>query len=267
MASAWTPGETFNDAANKIKIEVLGATSNGFEVRLTRGEPPSGPTPTPTLAPTPTPTAPPGDVLALQQPAHQGVVVSNNVTFTWDGLIQATSYRIKLKRKDVPKLITIRYDASCGNTCSYTPDYAALGWKWNDNGVYTWKVVAKGALGDTLAKTTKHKFTTDLMPETINVISPANGYIMSGTTLTTQFSSDARVEQYRLIVKRGAEKQKTAWSNAVTVCSAGTCTMTMNLNVFSGGATNGAYSVKVRGRSSISANKVASPKHTFTVSN
>jgi M6 family metalloprotease-like protein len=50
-ASVWTVGETFTDAANNVRIEVLAQTSTGFSVRF-------GPQDTSTPTPTPTPTQP-----------------------------------------------------------------------------------------------------------------------------------------------------------------------------------------------------------------
>lgn len=249
LESAWTPGETFIDAANDITIEILSATANGFSIRLTQGMP--------------------LDSVTLISPAHNSILLNPLPTFQWVESLSASSYKVQVKQNGTNNKLTFSAtSAACsGGTCAFTPDLVALGWKWDESAAYKWWVAGKNASGMVIAKSGKNSFTANLLPESIAVTAPADGAVLTGTLLQAQVTGDARINKYRLRVKHAGASIKTAWMAYAAACATDPCAISADLSAFSGGATDGEYSFTVQGRNSLSISKIQSVARAFTLDN
>jgi hypothetical protein len=245
MEGAWTVGETFEDVATDISIEVLGTTADGFQVRLTQG------TPIETIIPV--------------SPAHQSVLTNALPTFSWTEAPSAATYKVQVTSSVSSKKLSLDVtSASCvASVCSVTPDLASLGWAWDDGVTYKWSVTGKTAGGEKAAKSAKNAFTTDVMPNSIVVTSPVSGTILIDTSLSVQFVGDARVSEYRVQVTRGTKTLKGAWTAYATACAADPCTITLDLAAFKGGAKDGKHGFRVLGRNPLSIDQTKSGNTKF----
>lgn len=246
----WVPGETYTHAGDDVKISVLSATTNGYQVRVELGDP--------------------INVFNLIAPANSAVVTAFNPTFSWNAAAGAASYRLKLKNTVSGATIKVDISASgCTDTCSATPDLFGLGWVWQEGALHKWSVAAYDSGGFKIAQSSsKHLLTPDLIPSSLTLNAPTESASVDIDALTVQFTGDPRLTEYNVKFKSvdGTVSASTGWTPADSVCSGGAdCTFNISPALFPGGALPTSMTIEVLGRRAGVRGKAKSGKPTFTL--
>ncbi|MBK9124443.1 MAG: hypothetical protein IPM16_15175 [Chloroflexi bacterium] len=245
----WVPGETYTNGADDVKISVLSATTNGYQVRVELGDP--------------------INVFDLISPADSAVVTTFSPTFSWNTASGAASYKLKLKNTVSGAKIKITLNSgACGGTCSVTPDLFGLGWTWQEGALHKWSVNAYDGSGFKIAKSSsKRLLTPDLIPSSLTLDAPSQSATVELDALTVQFTGDTRLTEYKLKFKTvdGSVSASIGWTPAASVCSGTSCTFNVSPGLFPGGAPSSPMTVKVQGRRAGVSGKATSGKPTFTL--
>lgn len=139
----------------------------------------------------------------LTSPAHNGIVTTSQVTFTWTGAA-ANKYVVTLKSVDGKQKIKLSmYGSQCvaaaGCELTFTPQ--AHGWTWREDTSYMWRVVWKQ--GSTkLAKTPFNTFVTDMLRSTANVSPTPNGHHVDIGYVVFYWKRKFDLNDYRVVVLR-----------------------------------------------------------------
>lgn len=245
----WVPGETYTNSADDVTISVLGATPNGYQVRVELGTP--------------------INVFDLISPANDSTIAEFNPTFSWNAEAGAASYKLKLKNTVSGAKIKITVgSAACSGTCSVTPDLSGLGWTWQEGTLHKWSVKAYNGTGLMIAKgSSKHRITPDLIPSSLTLNNPIQNATVNVNELTVQFTGDTRLTEYKFKFKTvdGSVSATISWTPAGSICSGTSCTLDVSPSLFPGGAPSNPMTVKIEGRRAGVGGKAKSVKQTFTL--
>lgn len=172
--------------------------------------------------------------------------------------VEADTYKIVIKKADGTKYLKYKLNDAdvCSEflECSYS--LATSGDSFDENGEYTWKIVAKNEFGK--SKSEPATFIIDF-PGAPTLVSPLPGATVTGST-TFSFEEVVAATAYKLVVKNTDTKQKFKVSVDTTVCTSGICTVSLPETL-----EPGSYSWKVTAQQPPLPNKSKSEKQTFTV--
>jgi len=193
----------------------------------------------------------------LINPADGGVYDTHAPLLQWTN-VEADTYKIVIKTEDGTKYLKYKLNGAevCSEflDCSYS--LATSGDSFDENGVYTWKIVAKNEFGKSKSETAT--FTIDF-PGAPELISPLPGATVGGNT-SFEFQEVNAATRYTLVVKNTVTKEKFKVSVDNPVCSSGICSLSLDETL-----EPGAYSWKVKSEQPPMPNKSKSEKQTFTV--
>ncbi len=194
----------------------------------------------------------------LISPADGEVYNTHAPLLQWTN-VEANIYKIVIKKADGTKYLKYKLNGAdvCDEFlgCSYS--LATSDDSFDENGDYTWKVVAKNEFGK--GKKTA-AFTIDF-PGAPKLISPQPGATVSGNT-SFNFEEVVAATQYKLVVKNTATKQKFKLTADNPICPSGICALSLTDTL-----APGSYSWKVKAHQPPMPNKSKSEKRNFTVGN
>jgi len=194
------------------------------------------PSPTPTVAPTPTPAPNPAvpPAPALVSPGNGAVVSGTSITYQWSASAGATNYWLTVST-DPTGASKIKFSSPVGNVMQYTN----TGYT-NNGATYYWWVSAGNSAGwsaqsqvaangysfvnggqnpsPTPTVTPTPAPSPSTAPPAPTLVSPGNGAVVSGTSITYQWSASAGATNYWLTVSTeptGTDASKRKFSGPV----------------------------------------------------
>jgi thermitase len=189
------------------------------------------PSPTPTPVPTPTPTPAVPSAPTLLSPGNGAVVPGTSITYKWSASAGATNYFLVVSTSsDSSDRSKYKYCGFLGNVLQYTN----TGYP-NNGATYYWWVSAGNSLGwssaSQVAANGGYSFVngsapaptpsptptpvptptpTPAVPSGPTLLSPSNGAVVSGTSITYKWSASAGATNYFLVVSTSSNPSDTS---------------------------------------------------------
>ncbi len=135
-----------------------------------------------------------GDSVVLIAPTSGSVIENNTVSFSWEAILNATSYELQIATPDFENAVQIPVDMTFDTATTQSFNL--------EDGVYEWRVRARNAISET--DVTTSDFTVDaiedLSDQEVIISAPEDGFETTETMVSLSWEPLEQATLYRVVI-------------------------------------------------------------------